>query len=349
MKKKWVILALILTLVLPALALAAPTAMEALSWQFGSDPAVAVIQGEHLGLILRMVLLTAVPFVPLLCFILERVGLSSAKRQRESAQPPEFASEEERRAFYLRELDEERRAEHGAPWLAYASLCGLGVLIFGFGVLAVRLPRQIEKIGRDLELYKSERPAVYEGSLLLGERPVRNGAKQIPDERFVYYNSGEGSLQCAVSLISQTQLMQPSYTVTYLPETGTILSITDADGNLRTAGAELELPTPEGCWMYGDLAVPVCDGVEGYAALSAEQRALFDLMYSQVLSGRVAAGEQPTRSFDLPYPLSKEEFNAVLALYETSVEPGQYPNHGYRTDDGRIVRRAYCYGIIHTR
>lgn len=349
MKKKWVILALILTLALPSLALAAPTAMEALSWRFGIDPAVEVIQGERRGLILRMVLLTAVPFVPLLCFILERVGLSRARRKRENAQPSEFALEEERRAFYLRELDEERRAEHGAPWLAYTFLCGLGVLIFGFGVLAVRLPRQIEKIGRDLELYQSGSPAVYEGSLLLVERPVRNGAKQIPDERFVYYDSGEGSLQCAVSLISQTQLMQPSYTVTYLPETGTILSITDADGNLRTAGAELELPTPEGCWMYGDLAVPVCDGVEGYAALSAEQRALFDLIYSQVLSGRVAAGEQPTRSFDLPYPLNKEEFNAVLALYEASVEPGQYPNHGYRTDDGRIVRRAYCYGIIHTR
>ena len=152
MKKKWVMLALILTLVLPTLALAAPTAMEALSWQFGSDPAVAVIQGEHRGLILRMVLLTAVPFVPLLCFLLERVGLSRAKRQRECAQPPEFASEEERRAFYLRELDEERRAEHGAPWLVYTFLCGLGVLIFGLGVLAVRRPRQIEKIGRDLEL-----------------------------------------------------------------------------------------------------------------------------------------------------------------------------------------------------
>ncbi len=27
----------------------------------------------------------------------------------------------------------------------------------------------------------------------------------------------------------------------------------------------------------------------------------------------------------------------MLELYEASVEPGQYPDYGYRTDDGRIV------------
>ena len=99
--------------------------------------------------------------------------------------------------------------------------------------------------------------------------------------------------------------------------------------------------------MYGDLAVPVCSEVDGYSNLSSEEKALFDLMYSEVLSGGVAAGKIPTRSFDLPYPLKKEEFNAVLDLYEASRNPEQHPTHGYRTDDGRIVRRAYCYGIIY--
>ena len=56
-----------------------------------------------------------------------------------------------------------------------------------------------------------------------------------------------------------------------------------------------------------------------------------------------------TRSFDLPYELKKAEFNQVLELYEASVGKDEYPNHGYRTDDGHIVRRAYCYGIIHSR
>ena len=178
--------------------------------------------------------------------------------------------------------------------------------------------------------------------------PTRCGWTTCPTASW-YYDSAGGSLRCAVTLLSLTQLTQLSYTVTYLPETGTILTITDAAGNVRTSGMEPDLTAPEGCWMYGDLAVPVCDQVEGYETLSPEQQALFDLMYSQVLSGGVAAGRQRVRSFDLPYPLKKDEFNAVVELYEASIEPGQYPNHCYRTDDGRIVRRASCNGIIHTR
>lgn len=350
MKRKWLLLAFLLTFILPAAALGAPDLMKALFWQFGSDPAVSVLQGEHWGRILCGVLLTAMPFVPLACFLLERVALGKARRRRESAKPPELATAEERRAFYLRELEEERRAEPGTPWLAYAALCGLGVLVFGFGVLGVRLSGKIEKTGRDLELYRAGTPALYVGPLLLVDRPVRDGAKQIPDERYVYYHSAtEGDLQCAAPLIAQTQLMQPTYRVEYLPETGTILSITDESGVLRTGGEAKELFPPPGCWLYGDLAVPICDQVEGYGVLTREQKALFDLLYSQVLSGGVAAGDLPTRSFDLPYPLEKAEFNQVLELYEASVGKDEYPNHGYRTDDGRIVRRAYCYGIIHSR
>lgn len=74
---------------------------------------------------------------------------------------------------------------------------------------------------------------------------------------------------------------------------------------------------------------------------------MFDLLYSEVLSEGVAVGEIPTRSFDLPYPLEKEEFNEVLELYEASVASEPRPTHGYRTDDGRIVRQAYCYGITY--
>ena len=94
-------------------------------------------------------------------------------------------------------------------------------------------------------------------------------------------------------------------------------------------------------------AVSYTKGKVSYADLTAGQQALFDLLYSEVLSEDVAAGEIPTRSFDLPYPLEKEEFNAVLELYEASVASEQRPTHGYRTDDGRIVRQAYCYGITY--
>ena len=81
--------------------------MKTLLWRFGSDPAVSVLRGEYLGRILCAVLLTAMPFTPLACFLLERAALSRARRRRESIKPPEFATAEERRAFYLRQLEEE--------------------------------------------------------------------------------------------------------------------------------------------------------------------------------------------------------------------------------------------------
>lgn len=348
-KQLWFLTALLISVVLAAGALAAPEAARALFWQFGRDPAVAGLQGEHWGRIAQEALLALTPFVPVLIFCLERIALWRAKRRRETGAPPEFASERERRAFYLQELRGERQAAGGTPWIAYSGLCGLGVLLFALVVIQMGLPRKIGETGRDLAQYQAGEAAVYVGALRQVERPVRDGVKQIPDERFVYYHSEIGALRCAASLLAQTALMQPVYTVSYLPETGTVLSITDAAGNLRTGGEEPELSLPEGCWLYGDLAVPICSDVPGYETLSPEQQALFDLLYSQLLSGRVASGETPTRSFDLPYPLKKEEFNAVLALYEASVTPEQYPNHGYRTDDGRIVRTAYCYGIIHSR
>lgn len=348
--KKWLISAAILVIVFPVCALGAPFVMKALFWRFGSDPAVAVLRGEHWGLIVRMGLLTAAPFVPVVCFILERIGVRRAKRRWESAQPPEFATQEERRDFYRKELSGQRKAPGGTPWVVYAALCGAAVFLFGTEVLRAALPQEIGELGRDLELYQSGQAEVYQGPLLLVERQLRRGARELPDERFVYYDTaGGGSLRCAAALLSYTQLNQLSYTVTYLPETGTILTITDGEGNERTSGMEVDLTPPGGCWMYGDLAVPVCDGVEGYEALTKEQQALFDLMYSQVLSGDVAAGRQNVRSFDLPYPLKKDEYNQVVELYESSIESGQYPDHCYWTDDGRIVRRASCNRIIHTR
>lgn len=345
----WLLVALVLAFILPICALGAPFVMKALFWRFGSDLAVAVLQGEHWGKVICAVLLTVSPFVPMVCFIVEQISLRRARRKWESAQPPEFATQVERRAFYRNELNGERRMAQGTPWIAYAALCGLAVFLFGNEVLRAALPEEIEESRWDLEMYQSGQPAVYEGPLLLVERQLRKGARALADERFVYYDSAEDSLRCAVTLLSETQLMQLSYTVTYLPETGTILTITDSAGNVRTSGMELDLTAPEGCWMYGDLVVPVCDQVEGYADLSAEQQALFDLMYSQVLSEDVAAGKQNVRPFDLPYPLKKEEYNAVVELYEASIEAGQFPNHCYRTDDGRIVRRASCNQIIYTR
>ena len=47
MKRKWLLLAFLLTFTLPAAALCAPGLLEALWWRFGSDPAVSVLRGEH--------------------------------------------------------------------------------------------------------------------------------------------------------------------------------------------------------------------------------------------------------------------------------------------------------------
>lgn len=344
-RKRWLLLALLMAILLPVCAFGAPFVMEELFWKIGSDPAVAVLQGEHWGGMVCAVLLTVSPFVPVVCFVLEQIGVRRAKWQLKRKQPPEFATQDKRKEFYRNALKKEQQARNGTPWIVYAALCGVAVLVFGGAVLRSGLLRRISETGSDLEAYRNGHPTIYEGPLLLTDRQLRDGIRQLPDERFVYYDASDYSFRCAVSLLSQTNLMQPSYTVEYLPETGTILTITDAAGNLRTAGADVGLRVPQGCWMYGDLAVPVCADVEGYSDLTSEQKALFDLMYSEVLSQGVAAGEIPTRRFDLPYPLKKEEFNAVLELYEASANSKQRSTHGYRTDDGRIVRQAYCYGI----
>lgn len=344
--RKWLLFALLMAVLLPACALSASFIMEALFWKFGNDPAVAVLQGEYWGGVICAVLLTAAPFVPVACFVLEQIGVRRAKWQLRQTKPPEFAPQDKRKEFYRNEFKKEQQARNGTPWIIYAALCGMAVLVFAGAVLRSGLLGQIAETGSDLEAYRNGRPMIYKGPLLLVDRQLRDGIRQLPDERFVYYDASEYSFRCAVSLLSQPNLVQPYYTVAYLPETGTILTITDAAGNLRTAGADAVLQAPQGCWMYGDLAVPVCADVEGYADLTAEQKPLFDLMYSEVLSEGVAAGKIPTRRFELPYPLEKEQFNAVLELYEAAVSAEQRATHGYRTDDGRIVREAYCYGII---
>ncbi|MCD7948345.1 MAG: hypothetical protein LUG13_08700 [Oscillospiraceae bacterium] len=92
----------------------------------------------------------------------------------------------------------------------------------------------------------------------------------------------------------------------------------------------------------------ICDEVEGYDTLSVEAQATFDLIYSQVFSGQVDRGELGTRSFSLPYPLKKAEFNAVLDLYEATRALEEYQNFQYRTDDSGVVNGAYCQRIQRT-
>lgn len=342
----WLILAVILTILLPIWAFLAPPVLKILLWQAGSNPAVDVLQGEHLGGIIQAVLLSVAPVVPVLCFLLERIGVSMARRRAKTA---EWVAWEQKPALYAPKRDKTQRESRGRHWIVYAILCALAIRLFYTGVLSTQLPQQIEETGRDLDAYRAHQFAIYEGPLHQVERQLRNGLREVPDGRFVYYDSTENSLRCAVSLLAEPRLMQETYTVAYLPETGTIVSITDADGVLRTTGEEIAFSTPPGYWMYGDLAVPVCSEVEGYGALSREQQALFDLMYSQVLSEGVASGKYPTRSFDLPYPLKKSEFRAVLDLYEASMARETRPTHGYRTDDEGTVYKAYCYGIIYSQ
>lgn len=341
--------ALAMAMLLPFCALVAPGVLETLFWKLGSDPAVAVLRGEYWGAVVRAVLLTVGPLVPVACFLLERVAICRARRRLEHREPGEFATQAEREAFYRNVRRQEVWLPHGMPWGIYAVLCGIAVVLFTNGVIRAMLPQHIQEMGSDLKAYQTGQPAVYRGPLERVERQMRNGIRMVPDNRFVYYDSAEESLRCAVTLLYETDLMQPSYTVTYLPETGTILTITDAEGTLRTTGADVPLPVPSGCWLYGDLVVPYCDDVPGYDTLTWEQQALFDLLYSEVFSGGVASGDLSTRSFTLPYPLEKADFNAVLELYESSVIPVERPTFGYRTDDGQMVQEAYCYGIHYSK
>ena len=97
--KKWLILSLVLAIVLPASALGAPFIMKALFWRLGDDPAVAVLQGEHWGQILCGILLTASPFIPVVCFLLEQAGVRRARRPGERTPPPELDPKDGRPAL----------------------------------------------------------------------------------------------------------------------------------------------------------------------------------------------------------------------------------------------------------
>ena len=91
MKKKriWPILALLITVLLMISAFGVSSVTVELFWKIGSDPAVAALQGEHLGAMICAVLLTAAPFIPVVCFLLDELefagqGGSWSKSSRRS-------------------------------------------------------------------------------------------------------------------------------------------------------------------------------------------------------------------------------------------------------------------------
>lgn len=318
------------------------------SWHLVKDQAVAGLYGEYWDHLLCMGLLGAAPVVVVLGYFLERV-VHARKRWTQPKQPSEFATAEARKEFYLKELYDVKEQHSALPKSLYAMVATLLIGLFVMAVILVRLPAKTQAQRADLDLYESGKPAVYTGMLRQVERPVVDGYKQVPNDHYVYYQ-GENStyFRCNKKLLSETNLMQEAYTVTYLPNSITILSITDGEGVVRTQGAKVELEVPEHCWKYGDLIVPICDQVEGYDQLSEGGQRAFDLLYSQVFSSRVAERKAPTRSFDLVQPISSQEFRQVLDLYEAAGCLERYRNFQYRTDDMGTVRTAYCQQIIHS-
>ena len=117
--------AVAMAMLLPFCALLAPGILKALFWKLGSDPAVAVLQGEYWGAVVRVVLLTVGPLVPVACFLAERISIRRARRRLERREPGEFAIQAEREAFYRRARREEVWLPRGMPWefmLFYAVL-----------------------------------------------------------------------------------------------------------------------------------------------------------------------------------------------------------------------------------
>ncbi len=323
--------------------------MEGLFLRLGRAPAVAGLYGEYWGKTIGMWLLGAAPIVLFLSYLLDRIRSAAGERIKEE-KPPEFAGVEERRAHYLNELSaQENRTRTRIPTVAYHLTIGILLALYAVLVIGMRLPDKVQAIREDLDRYEANDPAVYTGMLRQVDRPVVDGAKRVPDPYYVYYKGEESAyFRCARDLLSETQLMQEAYTVTYLPNSITVLSITDGEGVVRTEGAQIELPVPEHHWRYGDLAIPICDQVEGYEQLTFGGQRAFDLLYSQVFSGRVDRGEARTRSFELAEPIPAQEFRAVLDLYEASGCLERYPNFKYRTDDSGTVSVAYCQRIIRT-
>ena len=85
--------AVAMAMLLPFCALLAPGILKALFWKLGSDPAVAVLQGEYWGAVVRVVLLTVGPLVPVACFLAERISIRRARRRLERREPGEFSTQ----------------------------------------------------------------------------------------------------------------------------------------------------------------------------------------------------------------------------------------------------------------
>lgn len=346
-KKLWTALPFFLGFVLMLAGLTARSWMVLLFQQFFPEPTVAGLYGEYWGNRACILLLAAAPAVVLAGFLLSRVGCALRTRGSGKA-APEFSSTEQRREHYLSQLYTREKHRPSVSWPVYALVCSGLIAVFVYGVIYTLLPQKTSALGQDLALYEAGTAPIYTGMLMQVDAPVVDGVKRIPDDYYVYYQGEERYFRCAQSLLTEKNLMQEAYTVSYLPNSITILSITDQAGLVRTDHAEVKLSAPEHSWLYGDLIVPICDQVPGYETLSEDGQRAFDLLYSQVFSSRVASREAKTRSFTLPEPLHKDEFKKVLALYEQSGCLERYPDFMYRTDDGRIVRVAYCQAIYHS-
>lgn len=333
-------------------AILAVVASEIMMWIFYSlspNTAISILEGEFWGGVLHVVLLALSPLFVVGCFLAERIKRRGSFKIKEKNDFEMGANSQQRAELYQKQWNQKNSVHKSTPWIYYFFLCGLTTMLFAFAVMRTPVMGEIQRNGHDLRAYHEGKAAAYTGTLLRISRPVRDGILRVPDSRFYYYKSRDTYFRCVASMLPQPDFMQPFYEIEYLPNSGTIISITDSNGNLRTGNPAVSIPVAEGQWLYGDLAIPICSRAKGYESLSREQQALYDILYSQVLNSNVAEGEISTRSFYLPYPLKKKEFNEVLELYKESDSFQKYPMFEYRTDDEKTVKTAYCQRIDSTK
>ncbi|MDR1192844.1 MAG: hypothetical protein LBK98_01550 [Peptococcaceae bacterium] len=282
--------------------------------------------------------LLALPLLATLLFYAGALIIVPRREAAEMTRPSASPDKEERRRIYQEQylLYTWRQETRWLTRVFYLVLLTAQLGLIVYNVFFTDARREAAWIYDDLNLLRAGDLSVYEGEFQPTDRPIHNtyGYAMIPDGEFYYFTSDAGTLRCLRNTLAFDRLARPAYRVEYLPNTYTVVSITNDDGVLLTGpDVTLDLRPPGGTWLYGDLIVQSQPEVYGYGLLSEGGQKAFDLMYGEYYSQAVALGKEDIHSFSLAQPITKEEYYRVLSLYEAATARYSRPPWRYDTND----------------
>lgn len=217
---------------------------------------------------------------------------------------------------------------------------------------------------KDYQMYRSGEAENWEGALALTEEPVdvERGVKIIKEDSVYYLQSPEQYYKIPKELYDGSELVQGTYSISYLPHTKYVISLKDSAGNERlrlsedTAGQaqEGEIPTDTDTqWRYGDIVYPKNPGIYGYENLTEDEQKVFDFLYSRVktkeLEENVARYVDKkewedtsalAETFSIPVEITKDSYKKIIQLFEANQKFDSYDPVSYgiqKTENGKIT------------